>query len=260
MRQAAFVALALACVSSPLQAQSPFDGTWRFASEATHASGIRYDISLQDGIFTCQWCEPVWSIPADGNFHPVMGQSRYDEASVWVVDNSTAVFTRKKNGRTFYQAMDVVSPDGNNLIFSFTEINDAGKAEFGTGLWNRLTPMPAGAHSVTGEWREQWVRATSDDEVSFTILTQGDVVRIEFAPTEVVTATFGGPPSTIEGDSQGRMASVRRLGEDAFVQTDYRDGQIVSIISSKLLSPTTMEIVVENTRNGSKSRYTAHRQ
>lgn len=260
MRRAALIGLALACLSAPLHAQSPFDGKWRFAPEAMHASGIRYDISLQNSVFTCRWCKPVWSIRADGAFHPVKGQSGYDEASVRVIDNSTAVFTRKKNGRTFYQAVDVISKDENYLTFSFTEISDAGKIETGSGLWSRLTPKPAGAHPVTGAWRELWVKATSEDELIFTILTDGDDVRIQYTPSEIVVAKFGGPPVKVEGDSRGTMASLRRIGEQAFVQTDYRDGQIVSVTTSKLLGPETMEILVENPRNGSKSRYTAHKQ
>lgn len=260
MIRAALLALALASLSIPLHAQSPFDGTWRFAPEATHASGIRYDISLHDGVFTCRWCKPVWSIPADGAFHSVQGQPSFDEASVRIVDDSTAVFTRKKNGRPFYQAVDVISKDGNYLAFSFTEISDAGKMESGTGLWRRLTPKPAGAHPVTGAWRELWVKATSEEDVSFTILTDGDEIRIQYAPNEIVRAVFGGPPVKIEGDPRGTTASLKRQGEDAFVQTDYRDGRIVSVTTTRLVSPTTMELTVENIRNGSKSRYTASKQ
>ncbi|QIK95901.1 hypothetical protein G7076_04945 [Sphingomonas sp. HDW15A] len=260
MRLATFAAVALVCASTPLHAQSPFDGTWRFGPEATHVSGIRYDISLQNGAFTCRWCNPVWSVPADGMFHPVKGQSRYDAASVRIVDASTAVFTRKKNGRAFYQAVDVVSEDENYMAFSFTEISAAGKIESGTGLWKRLTPKPVGAHPVTGQWRELWVKATSDDQASFAIRIMGDDLRIEYAPTEVVVAKFGGPPVKIEGDSRGTTTTFRRQGEDAFVQTDYRDGQVASIVTSKLLNPVTMEVIVENTRDGSRSRYTAHKQ
>lgn len=260
MRRAALLAITLACLSLPLHAQSLFDGTWRFAPEATHASGIRYDISLQDGVFTCRWCKPVWSIRADGAFHPVRGQSGFDEASVQVVDNSTAVFTRKKNGRAFYRAVDVISKDENYLAFSFTEISDGGKVESGTGLWSRLVPKPAGAHPVTGAWRELWVKATSEEEVTFTILTDRDDVRIQYAPEEIVRAKFGGPPVKIEGDSRRTMASLRRNGENAFIQTDYRDGEMISVTTMKLLSPTTMELSVENTRNGSKSRYIANKQ
>jgi len=260
VRRVAFIALALFGVSSPLQAESPFDGTWRFAKEATHASGIQYDISLQDGDFTCRWCKPSWSVPADGRFHSVEGQSRYDAASVRIVDASTAVLTRKKNGRPFYQAVDVISEDENYMAFSFTEISAAGKVETGTGLWKRLTPKPVGAHPVTGQWRELWVKATSDDQVSFEILIKGDDLRIEYAPNEVVAAKFGGPPVKVEGDARGTMTSFRRQGEDAFVQTDYRDGQVASIITSKLLNRVTMEIVVENARDGSRSQYTAHKQ
>lgn len=260
MTNAGVVAIALTCLSLPVHAQSPFDGTWQFAPEATHASGIRYDISLQDSVFTCRWCKPAWSIPADGTFHPIVGQPRYDEASVRVVDNSTAVFTRKKNGRSFYQAIDVISKDENHLAFSFTEISDAGKVETGSGLWGRLTPKPAGAHPVTGAWRELWVKATSDDELTFTIHTDGDDVRIQFTPSEIVRAKLGGPPMKIEGDPRGTTASLKKHGKNVFIQTDYRDGQIVSVTTSKLLGPATMEIVVENARNGSKSRYTAHKR
>lgn len=260
MRQVAFTALALVYASAPLHAQSPLDGTWRFAPEATHASGIRYDISLKDGVFTCRWCKPVWSIPADGAFHPVQGQPSFDEASVRIVDGSTAVFTRKKNGRTFYQAVDVISEDESYLAFSFAEISSTGKLESGTGLWSRLTPKPAGAHPVTGAWRELWVKAKSEEEVSFTILTDGDHIRIEFPPNEIVTAKFGGPPVRVDGDSRGTTTSLKRHSGPGFVQTDYRDGQIVSVTTWKLLSPTTMELTIENILNGSKSRYTAIKQ
>ena len=260
MRQAAFTALALFGISASAHAQSAFDGTWRFAPEATHVSGIQYDIALEDGVFTCRWCKPVWSVPADGDFHPVAGQSRYDAASVQIVDGSTAVFTRKKNGRAFYRAVDVISEDQNYMAFSFTEISGSGKVETGNGLWRRITPKPAGAHPVTGRWRELWVKARSNDELSFTIVTNGDHVRIEYSPEEIVNAQFGGHAVKIGGDSSSTMASLTRQGEDAFVETDYRDGEVVTVVTSKLLDPSTMEIIVENRRDGSRSLYSAHKQ
>lgn len=126
--------------------------------------------------------------------------------------------------------------------------------------FGRLTPKPAGARPVTGEWRELWVNSTAEDEVSFTILTVGDVVRIEIARGEVLTASFDGPAAKIMGDRRGTMASLRRLGENASVQTDMRDGQIVSVTTSTLLNPTTMAIVVKYARSGSESRYTARKR
>ena len=260
MRQAAILSLALAFFAQPLQARSRFDGVWRLAPESTDASGIRYDIALKDGVFTCRWCKPVWSIPADGAFHAVVGQPRYDEASVRIIDKWSAAFARKRRGRIFYQAIDVISRDEKLMAFSFSEVSDDGKVESGNGLWKRLSPKPAGAHAVTGEWRELWVTSKSDDDVTFTIRTQGDQVRVEFAPDEILTAKFGGPPAKIEGDSRGTMASLRKLGRNAFIETDYRDGHVVSVTTSRLINPTTMQIIVENKRNGSKSHYTAHQQ
>lgn len=254
------IALALASIASPSASQSAFDGTWRLEATATHRASTQFEIELSDGIFTCRWCSPVWSVPADGAFHRVEGQPRYDEASVQIVDRSTAVFTRRKNGRTFYQAVDTVSPDGNNLSFAYMEIDRAGKVETGTGLWSRLAPGPDRAHPVSGQWRELWVKATSDDEVAFTIVTTGDAFRIALAPGETLTARVNGPAEPIEGDPRGTKASLRKEGDAVLVQTDYRKDEVVTVTRFKLLDAVTMDLVIEDSRKGYTSQYRAQRQ
>jgi hypothetical protein len=254
------IALTLALSVSPSDARTGFDGTWKLEATATHRSATRFEIELHDGVFTCRWCVPVWSVPADGAFHRVEGQRRYDEASVQIISPSSAVFTRRKDGRTYYQAVDTISRDGSLMSFAYMEIVGEGKVETGTGLWSRLATGPSGSHPVSGQWRELWVKSTSEGEVAFTISTIGDAFRIDLAPGETLAATVDGPAEPIQGDARGTKASLRRDGDTALVQTDYRNDEVVSITRYTLLDAATMELIVEDSHNGGTSHYRARRQ
>lgn len=246
-------------VATPCVAQSAFDGTWKLDATATHQSGEQFNILLEDGMFTCLWCSPFWSVPADGKFHKVEGQSQYDEVAVQIIDPFAAVFTRRKNGRTIYQAVDTVSHDGSRLSFAFMEIGRSGRVETGTGLWSRLSPQPDGAHPISGEWRELWVKSTSEDEVTFTIASTGDFLRISLAPGETLVAKINGPAEPVLGDTRGTRASLRLMNEKGLVQTEYRENKIVSVTSFSLLDGETMDLVVEYSRSKSTSHYRARK-
>lgn len=246
-------------VATPCAAQSAFAGTWKLDATATHKSGERFNILLKDGIFTCRWCSPVWSVPADGQFHKVEGQSQYDEVAVQIIDPFAAVFTRRKNGRTIYQAVDTVSHDGSRLSFAFMEIGGSGRVETGTGLWSRLSPQPDGAHPVSGEWRELWVKSTSEEEVTFTIASTGDVLRISLAPGETLVAKIDGPAEPVLGDKRGTRASLRLMNEKSLVQTEYREDKLVSVTSFSLVDGETMDLVVQYGQSKSISHYSARK-
>jgi hypothetical protein len=258
-RSISLLVLAFASVAAPCLAQSAFDGHWKIDATATHQSGDRFSILLEDGTFTCRWCSPVWSVPADGEFHVVKDQPQYDEVAVQIIEPSAAVFTRRKNGRTIYQAVDTVSHDGALLSFAYMEIGDTGKVETGTGLWRRVSPQPEGSHPVSGEWRELQVKATSEDEATFTIASTGDTMRISLAPGETVVAKINGPAEPVMGDTRGTSASLRLMEEKRLVQTEYRNGEIVSVTRFTLLDTETMELVVEYARSKSTSHYRARK-
>ena len=260
MKRVIALILAGASLSAPAAAQSPFDGTWAIDPASTHVFRARYDITLADGMFACNWCRPAWHIPADGRFHPVAGQMGYDEASVTIIDGQTAQFRRRRGGRETYAATDKVSADGRHLAFSWVERDGENVVETGSGLWVRRGQPKTAAHPVTGQWRELWTRANSAQTGRFTMKLDGTRLHMVLAPDQQFTASLGGPTVRIEGDRRGMMVAVRRRGRQSIVQTERVNGTIVSVTRSKLRDPLTMDIVVEDHASNSLSRYTAHKQ
>jgi hypothetical protein len=260
VKQVIALVLAGASLSAPAAAQSSFDGTWALDPASTHVFRTRYDITLANGTFACNWCRPAWRIPADGRFHPVAGQRGYDEASVQIIDGQSAVFRRKRGGREVYAATDMISASGRHLAFSWVERDGETVVETGSGLWVRRGHRTAAAHPVTGQWRELWTKANTTRTGQITMTLDGTRLHMQLTPDQHFTATLGGPAARIEGDKRGTMVSVRRRGPQSLVQTERVSGRIVSVTRSTLRDPLTMDIVVEDHASNSLSRYTAQKQ
>ena len=258
MNQFILFALAVACIGSPALAQSPLDGVWKLEPDAKASSKL-YDISLHDGVYACRSCRPTWSVPADGSFHPVTGQD-FDEESVRVVDDRTVIFTRRKGGRGVYQAIDTISTDGNFLGFSWTEFSGAGKPITGTGSWIRTTPVPPSSHAITGSWRELRADTMSDNTLTFTIRTEGDLLRVTYGTGETYAARLGGVPAVIVGAPSGTAVAVRKISDTAFQETEMSDGEVVSVTSTTLLDHSTLEVVRRYADAGRETRRRARRQ
>jgi hypothetical protein len=258
MRKIALIALSIS--ASAAWAQAPFDGTWVLDTSQQQPSSFIYNVALANGSFTCHTCSPSWTVPADGGFHAVSGHDGYDEASVKIVDDRTAVFTRKKGGRQVYQAIDRISADGKYLVFSFTEMSAAGVAASGTGSWIRVSPKPEGAHAVTGQWRELKPDRLSENAYRFSIRTDGDMLHLQFGTGEALEARFGGQAVQVRGTAPGTLILVRRISATAFEETEMRDGEIAVVRRSELVDPSTLQIVSTDKRNGQVRHQTARRK
>ncbi len=259
MNRIVLLSLVAIGIASPASAKSPFDGVWKLDPENAEVSTRVYDISLQDGVYACRTCRPPWSVPADGAFHPVRGQD-FDETSVRVVDEHTVVFTRRKNGRGVYQAVDSISGDGKYLAFSWTEFTGAGKAITGTGSWIRVSPAPQGSHAITGTWRELRPDTMSDNTLTFVIRIDGDLLTMTYGTGESYAATFGGPAVAIAGAPSGAAVAVRKISDTSFQEIEMSDGEVVSNLTSTLVDQSTMEIVRRDVSGGRQTRRRARRQ
>lgn len=253
-------ALLLACLPALAAAQSPFDGKWKFEVAPAAASSTRFDIALGKGEYACRSCRPPWTVPADGAFHAVTGHGDFDETSVRVVDDRTVVFTRRKDAREVYRAIDTVSGDGNRLDFSWTESSASGVEVSGSGSWVRVSPRPAQAHPITGTWRELRPNTTSDNALTFTIRINGDELTETFGTGESMLATFGGPAVTVQGDPSGTLVSVRRINDRSFEETDSLDGKPVATRTLTLLDDSTLEIASRDAATGKLKRRRARLQ
>lgn len=259
MNRFVLFAVAVVGIVSPAVAQSLFDGVWKLEPDNIQASSTIYDISLRDGVYACRTCRPPWSVPADGAFHPVTGQD-FEETSVRVVDDRTVIFTRRKDGRGVYQAIDTISADRKFLGFSWTEFSGAGKAITGTGSWIRASPVPQGSHAITGTWRELRPNRMSDNTLTFTIRTEGDLLKMTYGTGEAYAAKFGDAAVAIAGAPSGTSVAVRKVSDTAFQETEMSDGDVVANVTSTLLDQSTMEIVRRDAVSGRKTRRRARRQ
>jgi hypothetical protein len=256
----AFPALVLALAASPSRAQSPFDGTWRLDPGGTPASPRLFELSLRRSFYGCRSCRPAWSVRADGRFHAVANQSGFDEASVQIVSDRIVSFRRRLRGREVYEATDTVSADGNTLSFTWRETSASGVATSGTGIWDRVLPGAPDAHGLAGSWRERQPDTVSDAALTFAITIEGDTMQVTGGTGESYRLRFGGPPVEIAGDRRGTRVSARRLSRTVVEETDFRDGQIVSVRTETLTDPATMEILIRNRRSGEETRMVARRR
>ncbi len=116
-----FVLLASLLTPGLVMAQSVFDGTWKVDMKTAQFPTKPDVYLLQDGMYHCKTCVPPVDIKADGQDQKVTGHPYYDMISVKVVDDLTIEETTKKNGKTNATSKSWVSPDGNTMMFEFSD-------------------------------------------------------------------------------------------------------------------------------------------
>lgn len=107
------------CMSTPLFAQSPFDGTWRTNLNESKLSPKPNVFYLSLGWYHCVSCAPAIDAKADGQDQPVTGQA-YDTLSVRESDAKTIAFVTKKGGTVDFEQTRTVSADGKTLTIKTT--------------------------------------------------------------------------------------------------------------------------------------------
>ena len=70
-------------------------------------------------------------------------------------------------------------------------------------------------------------------------------------------AKLDGTPAPIKGDIGGTTASVKKLDNGSYQETDSRDGKVVSITTFTVGSDGKLHAVNEDKLNGSTVRYDA---
>jgi len=145
-------------------------------------------------------CSPI-DIKADGQDQKVTGHPYFDTMSVKVVDDRTIEDTTKKNGKTVGTSRTWVSPDGNMLMFEFTD-SSATNADpvTGKGEETRVAKGPAGSHAISGSWRTTKIDSVSDNGLSFTYKVEGDSLTMTTPTGQSYTAKLDGTEAPYKGD------------------------------------------------------------
>ena len=234
MRRSIIASLSLATlIAPPAAAAGILDGTWKIDLGATQLPKKPDVFLLDKGSFTCSSCTPAYTIKADGAMHPVAGHDYIDATSIKVIDPHTFVETSGKGGKTRYKTTSTVSADGKTLTYEFVDMSAPnGVPVTGKGIETRVAPAPAGAHVASGSWRTTSITGMSDSGLKISFTTTPDTISMVTPTAQSYTARFGGPAVPIKGDPAMTMAAVTRLGTHGFVETDTRQGKVVSILSA----------------------------
>jgi hypothetical protein len=254
---AAIVALAPATAL----AASPFDGTWKIDTGTAQAPDKPNVFLLQGGTYSCRSCAVPFTIPADGAPHAIRGNPYVDSVAIKIVDPRTVVETDTKDGKTVFTYTMTVSPDRQTMTTILVDTSAAnGVPAGGTIHQERRKLADAGSHPISGEWRATSYEGFSDSALMFTLKLDGDIFSFSQPTGQSYTATLGGPAVPYVGDPGITTVSVARSGPDTIVETDLRDGKIVSTNTMTTRDGKTMAATFVDKLRGSTQSLTAIRQ
>ncbi|HKD71873.1 MAG TPA: hypothetical protein VKB61_07065 [Candidatus Acidoferrum sp.] len=243
-------------------AQSVFDGTWKGDLTSAKFPQKPDEYLLKDGTYQCKTCVPSIQVKADGQDQKVTGQPYYDSVSIKVVDDRTIEEVDKKNGKTVATSKTWVSPDGNTMMFEFSD-SSATNADpvTGKGSETRVSKGPAGSHAISGSWRMAKLESLSENGLVITYKVTGDSLTMSTLNGQGYTAKLDGTEAPYKGDPGTTSVSVKKISDHALEETDKRDGKVISV-ARLTASPDgkTMKIAIDDKLHGTQSEFTATKQ
>lgn len=236
------------------------DGTWKGDINSVKFEQKPDEFLIQNGKYDCKSCLPPVSLAADGAYHPVANHAYYDEESIKVVDPNTIQQSTKLKGRETGHSTMTVSPDGKTLTINWTDTSVANaKPNTGSFEETRVASGPAGSHALSGSWKPSKIAGVNQEAITVTLKADADTLHFS-QPTGIsYDAKLDGTPTPIKGDPAGATASVKKLADNSYQETDSAGGKVVNVTTITLGSDGKLTIMSEDPRNGSKTTWTANR-
>ncbi len=100
----------------------------------------------------------------------------------------------------------------------------------------------------------------SDNTLTFTIRTEGDLLKMTYGTGETYAARLGGVPAVIVGAPSGTAIAVRKISDMAFQETEMSHGEVVSFVTTTLLDNSTLAVLRRDAATGRETRRRARRQ
>lgn len=244
--------------STTSAAAAGIDGTWKADITSAKFDQKPDQFVLADGKYDCKTCTPPYSVAADGAFHPVADHPYFDQTSVKVVDDKTVQFASKLKGRDVGGSTFKVSADGKTLGIDWKDTSIA-NAPPSTGHTDetRVAAGPAGSHAISGSWMPSKVQNINAEALTVTYKTDGDVLHMSSPSGTSYDAKLDGTDTPIKGDPAGTTASVKKLSDGSYQETDKRAGKVVWVGTYTVGSDGKLHVAGESKLDGSKLTYTA---
>jgi hypothetical protein len=260
-RQAATTGNASENAAAPASAEAAaIDGTWKADLSSVQIDQKPDQLLLKDGQFSCPTCTPPIALAADGAMHAVE-RPYSDHMAVKADDDHNVTRTSQKAGKDTGTTKYSVSPDGKTLTVSFSDSSvPNAKPVTGNYTETRVADAPAGAHAISGSWKLDKYNNVSDEGLTVSYRTDADTVHMSSPVGTSFDARLDGSEAPIKGDVAGTTASVKKLADGSYEETDRRGGKVISVTTFKAGSDGKMHVVSEDKLAGSTIRYTADKQ
>ena len=245
-------------ICSPSFGQTRFDGTWRMKMDTLQFTGTPEDYLIAGGVYQCLSCTPKVNVKTDGLDHKVAGhEAYYDSISIRVLDDHSLDFTFKKAGKLVAYSKEIVAPDGKTMLEEFKNAPQTnpviGKAEF-----IRVGDAPTGSHALSGKWQ---MRTVHNDTEAGTLTTYRPIsngLRI-ISGRESYEAKFDGRDYPV-GKDRHATVSLTLIDENAFEETDKRDGRVLTVSRMTVSKDgTVMTVQSTDKQRGGTMTYTAEK-
>lgn len=212
-------------------AQSVFNGTWKFDVNNMNFPKKPDVILLQDGMYTCNTCDPPFTIKADGKDQPVVGNPYADTIAVQVVNDREVKFADKKNGKLVSTESLAVSADGNAMSdgISDSSSTNGGPPVMSKSEFTRVANGPTRSHAISGSWRMTKIESVSDNGATFTYKVVGDELTMTNMMGQTYTAKFNGTEAPEKGDPGTTSVKLKLINKNTFEETDFRNGKLIGV-------------------------------
>ena len=225
------VAFAALLIPIPGAAQNALDGTWKVDMNKVDFPKKPDVFVLQGGMYSCKTCTPAYEIKADGTDQSISGNPYYNTVAIKVVSDHAIEETDKKDGKVVATSTSTVSPDGNTMMFEFSDSSNTngGPPVTGKGAATRVAKGPAGSNAISGSWRTAKLASLSDNAIVWTYKISGDEITMTNGSGQTYTAKLDGTDSPMKGDPGITSVSVKMMGNNTLEETDKRDGKVIAV-------------------------------
>jgi hypothetical protein len=213
--------------AAALAGSSSFDGTWKARGDSIKVSGKADSYLLADGTYTCASCNPELKVKADGADHAVTGHAYYDSVTVKVLNPSAIDITYHRGGKVIAHDDITVAADGKSYTDKFVN-HDGTKEVTGSFTEKRVAAGPAGAHAISGEWKQDQLSA---NDAGMTVSYEMTDEHFKMSQNgQSYDAKFDGKEYPIVGDPGHTTVTLKRIAADTVEETDHRQGKVTDVL------------------------------
>lgn len=256
MRMIVAGATALVLAMPGLAMAAAIDGTWKASTDSAQAPKKPdvYVITAKD--YTCKTCTPAFSVPVDGNYHPVKGNPYFDSVAIRLTSNSVTEMDFRK-GKQVATSTTTISSDGKTATTVFEDSSASTTPVKGAVVLRKVAGGKAGEHPASGSWQAVAYSGFSDNGLTVTYKTQGDSLTMTTPTGQSYSAKLGGPAAPYKGDPGTDTVTVKLDGK-SLVETDLRAGKPVTVITSTPSADgKSLAVTVENKLKGTSVSFNA---